>query len=125
MGIIQSIISSAERASKVKNVTKAVVGTSSLLGAAVSEVAKYKSTPKLRAPRAAEEYVGLNYIKVKEELSAYGFRDIRLIPRRDIILGIFAKPGTVKSIAINGEDSFRKKSVHLATSVVTIEYHEK
>ncbi len=125
MGLIKGIISSVERASKVKHVTNMIVGTTEIVGSAVTEITKYKNTPKIKAPKCAKEYIGKNYLEVKNELSAYGFNDFRLIPKKDMLLGKLKRPGTVKSIAINGDDEFAKKSVHLANSVVTIVYHEQ
>lgn len=128
MGIIESLIASREAIKKVKAISNAVVGGSAAVEAVAGIVMDGKSGPnKIMMPRSAADYEGLPYLEVIEELKAFGFTDFGVLAEKDIPrLSLFNpnKPGTVKSIAVNGNSGFRRNSKHWAYSKITITYHD-
>lgn len=128
MGIIESLISSHEAIKKVKAISDAVVGGSAAVEAVADIIMDGKSGPnKIMMPRSAAEYEGLPYLEVVEELKAFGFTDFGVLAEKDIPrFSLFStnKPGTVKSIAVNGNSGFRRNSKQWAYSKITITYHD-
>lgn len=66
--------------------------------------AKKKYT--VRIPSGAEEYYHRNYKNVNSELTAYGFTNIVLLERKDLMMGILTKAGAVEEISIDGRADF-------------------
>lgn len=77
----------------------------------------------IRIPSAAQDYVNRNYLEVIEELKAYGFTNIATVERKDLIVGLLTKNGSIAEISINGKADFKKNSKHQANSRVVIIYH--
>ena len=93
---------------------------------AYSQSQSEKSNPKLKdisVPRSSEDYHGMNVEDVRNELIAYGFTDIVLQPKMDLINGWITKDGTVEYVTIAGKPNFRKKAKFKAYERVVIIYH--
>lgn len=58
-----------------------------------------------------------------EELSAYGFNNIALFPKKDLIKGWLIKDGEVENIMINGKEKFKKNQRFESNVRVVITYH--
>ncbi len=99
---------------------------------------KTKVTKKAKAPKETDENPGVVYYKVPTaaddyigedkdtaffELKAYGFENIVLLPKKDLVTGWLNKDGEIISVKINGKSDFKKNSKFPARSRVTIEYH--
>ena len=63
-----------------------------------------------------------DYLEVEAMFKDLGFTNIELLPLYDIVFGITTE-GEVKSVSLNGSDSFSRGDVVAADSVVTITYH--
>ena len=60
---------------------------------------------------------------VKIRLEEAGFSKIELIALDDLKFGLFDKEGEVEEVSINGDTSFKKKSVFPKKAAVRIQYH--
>ena len=66
----------------------------------------------------------VNYLDAEKMLKNAGFLFIKSIPVHDVVIGVFSRPGTVKSVTFNGVE--KQKGEHaLNTSQVVILYHSK
>ena len=66
----------------------------------VSE-SRSSKTAHLVVPKSSDTYRGMNYLEVKDELAAYGFHSIGLLPKYDLINGFLNKAGSIAEISIN------------------------
>ena len=65
-----------------------------------------------------------NNIKdVKDILSSAGFKNIKLIEDKDLILGVFSKHGEVEKVTINGNSEFSANEWFPVDAKVKITYH--
>ena len=76
-----------------------------------------------KVPTAGSDYVGKDKDVAFYELKAYGFENIVLLPRKDLIAGWLNKDGEIISVEINGKSNFKKNSKFPAMSRITIKYH--
>ena len=76
-----------------------------------------------KVPTNADEYIGEDKETVFGELKAYGFNNIVLLPRKDLIKGWLNKDGEVIQVKINGKNDFRKNQKFPIESRIVIEYH--
>ena len=74
-------------------------------------------------PESSESFVGQNYEEVRAKLCAYGFTNITLLEKKDLILGLLTRVGSVEEVSINGKSKFRKKAKFHYNSRVVIVYH--
>lgn len=74
-------------------------------------------------PEGYRNYVGKDYGTVESELRALGFTDISLIPEADLINGAITKENTVKNIAIDENDKFKKGEYFNSDAKIIIIYH--
>ena len=74
-------------------------------------------------PFSSESYGLKNYKDIMEELCAYGFTNIALLPHRDLIKGWLTKDGEVEKISINGKEKFKKNDRFESNARVVITYH--
>jgi len=65
----------------------------------------------------------MDYRDVQDELSAYGFTNIAVLPKKDLRKGWLIKDGAVDQISINGRTDFKEKSKFHADVHVVITYH--
>lgn len=77
----------------------------------------------IRVPNSSAHYFGRNYIDAQDELTAYGFTDIALLPKRDLIKGWLTKDGAVEEVSINGKTEFKEKNKFPADVRIVITYH--
>lgn len=77
----------------------------------------------VKLPRSADDYCGQNYEEVEEELQAYGFKNIALLQKKDLLNGWMVKDGTVKEISISGKANFKKGQRFSSMARVVITYH--
>lgn len=94
----------------------------------ISEVTDYKSKSDysdsriIRVPNSSIHYLGMNCKDVHEELTAYGFTNITLLPKKKLIKGWFTKDGAVSEVSIKGKTEFKEKSKFLVDAHVVIKY---
>lgn len=122
MGLFDTIIKTAA--------TKAIIGaggdaTVKIIGAAIEahEQASNKALEKISIPRSSEDYHGMNFEDIQAELKAYGFTNIALLQKKDLIKGWLTKDGEVESVTIGGKDRFRKKAKFSSNERIVITYH--
>ena len=85
---------------------------------------KEQNLALIRVPRSADEFVGKDYLEIKEELSAYGFTNIVCLASKDLRRSRVSKVGKVKKIVMNGVDDFGARARFLPETRVVITYHE-
>ena len=87
--------------------------------------AKEKNNGIIRLAKAAYEYTNMRYTDVEEELKAYGFTNITLLPRRDLYRAILdkKKDGTVTEVSIGGNNRFGQKTKFNSDDKVIVIYH--
>lgn len=74
-------------------------------------------------PFSYDSYEQKNYKDIMEELSAYGFTNIALLPKKDLIKGWIIKDGEVESITVNGKEKFKKNEKFKSDVRIVITYH--
>lgn len=77
----------------------------------------------IRVPNSSDYYFGMNYQDAQDELTAFGFTNITLLPKRDLIKGWLTKDGAVAAVSINGKTEFKGKRKFLANVRIVITYH--
>lgn len=82
---------------------------------------KKKST--VRIPVGAEAYYHRNFKEVNSELTAYGFTNITLVERKDLVMGLLTKEGAIEEISIDGKADFKKNAKFRSDVRVVIIYH--
>lgn len=83
-----------------------------------------KAKKKVSIPSAAISYYHRNYEEVKRELEAYGFENITLLERKDLMTGVLTPKGAIEEISIDGKANFRKNAKFRSDARVVIIYHE-
>ena len=122
MGIFYKIASSVAKKIMIDTAVNAAVKT-------VGAVSDYNSKNKradselIKVPNSSDHYSGMNYQNVQEELTAYGFTNIALLPKRDLIKGWLTKNGAVEKVSIKGKTEFKEKSKFPADAHIVITYH--
>ena len=61
--------------------------------------------------------------EVKAELEAYGFTNIALVERKDLMMGLLTKAGAIEEISIEGKADFKKNTKYRSDARVVIIYH--
>jgi hypothetical protein len=121
MGILDTLVKTTAKKTLIKTAGDVAVKT------AVSVMDYKNNHPNasvfITAPTSAEDYVGQNVENVREELSAYGFVNIALLEKKDLIKGWLTKVGTVEEVSINGKTNFKKKTKFRPDDRVVIVYH--
>lgn len=77
----------------------------------------------LKTSTSSDDYIGMNYQLVINELQKAGFKDITTIVIEDLSSTSAMSDGTVEQISINGSTSFAAKSTFSKDTVVVITYH--
>lgn len=90
--------------------------------AVVRQVEK-RSKTFVRIPSAAQTYYHRDYKEVKEELLAYGFTNVILVERKDLVTGLITKEGAIEEISIDGRADFKSKAKFHSDARVVIIYH--
>ncbi len=78
---------------------------------------------EINPPANAKDFIGMDAETVKIRLEEAGFSKIELIALDDLKFGLFDKEGEVEEVSINGDTSFKKKSVFPKKAAVRIQYH--
>ena len=78
---------------------------------------------RVRPPRIAINPGTEHFTTVEAAFRSKGFTNIRCEPLYDLRRGILYKPGTVKSVTINGEDVIYGFKKYDSDAIVVILYH--
>lgn len=122
MGIFDKMVNTVAKKVMIDTAVNAAVKT-------VGAVADYNSKREhadskiIKVPNSSSHYFGMNYRDAQEELTAYGFTNIVLLPKRDLIKGWITKDGAVEEVSINGKTEFKEKNKFPADVHVVITYH--
>ena len=65
----------------------------------------------------------MNYLDVKKEFVSDGYTNIKLIPEYDVVMGLLANDGEVKSITINGVEKYDEYDHFRTDAEILITYH--
>lgn len=74
-------------------------------------------------PDSSANLVNKDYQEVAEMFRAYGFMNISLVPKPDLINGWLTKDGSVESVSVGGKREFKKKATFTPNVPVVITYH--
>lgn len=122
MGLLDTMVKTAAKKALINAGGDAAV---KVIGAAMEAHGNSPKpvSQKIAVPRSSEDYCSMNYEDVQAELSAYGFTNIAVLPKKDLIKGWLTKNGEVESVAISGKTDFRKKAKFMPGERVVITYH--
>ena len=109
MGIFDKMINTVAKKVMIDTAVNAAVKT---VGAVADYNSKreYVDTKIIKVPNSSSHYFGMNYKDAQEELTAYGFTNIALLPKRALIKGWLTKDGAVEEVSINGKTEFKEKN---------------
>ncbi|PWJ12206.1 hypothetical protein [Ruminococcus flavefaciens] len=65
----------------------------------------------------------LNYNEVCSRLSSLGFTEIKLVPIKDLVIGLLTKNGAVEKVLVNGSKSFKKNTFFKYDTDIIVYYH--
>lgn len=122
MGIFDKMASTVTKKVLIDTAVNATVKT-------VGAVADYNNKREsmgskiIKVPNSSEYYFGKNYQDVQAELLAYGFSNVALLPKRDLIKGWLTKDGAVEKVSIKGKTEFKEKGKFPADANIVITYH--
>ena len=71
----------------------------------------------------AEDYIGTQYTEVEQKFTNMGFKNIKSIPKKDLIFGLLNKEGATAKITINNNDKFKKDEIFSKDADIVIYYH--
>ena len=77
----------------------------------------------VKVPETISDYESKNYAAIEAILRSAGFTNITTVPLKDLTVGLFAKPGRVESITINGKQITSGGKKFLPDASVVIAYH--
>ncbi len=122
MGIFDKMINTVAKKVMIDTAVNAAVKT---VGAVADYNSKreYMDSKIIKVPNSSSHYFGMNYKDAQEELTAYGFTNIALLPKRDLIKGWLTKDSAVEEVSINGKTEFKEKNKFPADVSVVITYH--
>lgn len=122
MGILDKMVNTV--AKKIM-IDTAVNGAVKTVGAVADYNSKRESVDfkTIKIPNSSDHYLGMNYKYALEELMAYGFTNIALLPKKDLIKGWIIKDGAVEEVSINGKTEFKGKNKFPNNARVVIAYH--
>lgn len=124
MGVFDKMVDTAAKKVLIDSVGDAVSRTAGVASKAAKDHKNASSTPiSIKLPKSADDYAGRNFGDVEEELRAYGFVNIALLPKRDLLKGWLTKDGSVEEVSIAGKTSFKKGQRYLSDHRVVITYH--
>lgn len=127
MGIIRSVVSDV-----VYGFARdaAVEGSIGLLGAPERFRDKHPKREKgkkkaniVQTPFSSKEFKGKQISDVKDALEQKGFKNIVLIPKRDLVLGLVTREGSIESVTIGGRNEFGQQAKFYEDDSVDIAYH--
>lgn len=122
MGIFDKMINTIANKVMIDTAVNAAVKTASTV--ADYNIKRERAGSKIiRVPNSSDHYFGMNYKNAQDELTAYGFINIALLPKRDLIKGWLTKDGAIERVSINGKTEFKEKGKFPADAQVVITYH--
>ncbi len=65
----------------------------------------------------------LNYNEVCSRLSSLGFTEIKLVPIKDLVIGLLTKNGAVEKVLVNESKSFKKNTFFKYDTDIIVYYH--
>ena len=83
------------------------------------------SSGGVKFPKGLEPFTEQNYEAARSTLANAGFTNINCINMHDLTLGLFTKPGKIKSITVNGNEIMSGGNVYMPNVPITITYHGK
>lgn len=124
MGILETLIKETTK----KSVVKVLGDTAGKIAETTANSInnhkeKYIEKKYSIVPFSSDNYISRNYKDIMQELSAYGFTNIALFPKRDLIKGWLTKDGEVENIIINGKEKFKKNARFESDVRIVITYH--
>lgn len=92
----------------------------------VHRVKKMETTeaPQVCTRTAADDYIGEDVEIVAAEMEAMGFKDIKLIPKADLKIGLLKKQGEVVRVSVAGNPDFEPGEIYDENDTVIIMYHD-
>ncbi len=82
-----------------------------------------KKSQIVLTPFSSEEFKGRQVLDVKSVLEQKGFKNIILIPKRDLVIGLMTKDGDIESVTINGRTEFGAQAKFYENDAVDIVFH--
>ena len=114
-----------------KSKVKAIENIAKVAIISTEKLAEHKATTSMKlgiqqilTPNSYEYYYKKNYNDVLTELSAYGFTNIVLLPKKDLSKRHIKKIGSVEEVSINGNSEFKKKAKFPSNANIVIIYHD-
>lgn len=122
MGIFDKMVNTVTKKVMIDTAVNAAMKT---VGAVADYNSKreYVNSKIIKVPNSSSHYFGMNYKDAQDELTAYGFTNIALLPKRDLIKGWLTKDGAVEEVSINGKTEFKEKNKFPADVRIVITYH--
>ena len=109
MGIFDKMVNTVAKKVMIDTAVNAAVKTVGAV-ADYNNKREYVDSKVIKVPNSSGHYFGMNYQDAQDELTAYGFTNIALLPKRDLIKGWLTKDGAVEAVSINGKTEFKQKS---------------
>lgn len=122
MGILDKMVNTLAKKVMIDTAVNAAVKTVGAVGDYNNKRENVESNI-IKVPNSSENYFGMNFQDVQNELTAYGFTSIALLPKRDLVNGWLTKDGAVEEVSINGKNDFKQKSKFPAGAHIVITYH--
>lgn len=85
----------------------------------------YHDKKEIQSPFSAKSIPGLCCDEVCSQLYSLGFSNIELVASKNFWANWIYPNGSVQSISINGNCSFKKNTTYKFDSQIIIEYHKK
>ena len=63
---------------------------------------------KIKITANEKDFIGVHYEQVSEKIADFGFKNIKCIPKNDLITGWINKEGTTDKVSIDGNNNFKK-----------------
>ena len=65
----------------------------------------------------------LNYNEVCSRLSSLGFMEIKIVPIKDLVIGLLTKDGAVEKVIVNGSKTFKKNNCFKYDKDIIVYFH--
>lgn len=78
---------------------------------------------EISMPYKASSLRRLNYNEVCSRLSSLGFTEIRIVPIKDLVIGLLTKDGAVENVLVDGSKTFKKNTLFkYDTDIIVFSY---
>ena len=78
---------------------------------------------EISIPYNASSLRRLNYNEACSRLSSLGFTEIKLVPIKDLFIGLLTKNGAVEKVLVNGSKTFKKNTFFKYDTDIIVYYH--